>query len=173
MVSLGLIGTIVGINVAYVSIYTLRLILTIKGRKAAAALMSVIEVFIYLTGLNLVLQNLDNPVNMIAYCIGFGLGVYLGSVIEEYLALGYTVVQVIVDSLQMDLPNELRKLGYGVTSWEARGRDGGRLVMQVLVKRSNERRMMETINRISPRAFVISHEPKHFKGGFWVKLTNR
>lgn len=173
MFSWTLVGSIVLINVAYVSIFTLRLILVIKGRKGAASLLSMAEVFIYLTGLNLVLSNLDNPVNMAAYCIGFGLGVYLGSRIEEYLALGYLVVQVIVDSLAVDLPNQLRDLGYGVTSWPAAGRDGTRLVMQVLVKRSNEKRLMDSIRLLAPKAFVISHEPKQFKGGFWVRLTNR
>ncbi|GGF96571.1 DUF2179 domain-containing protein [Paenibacillus abyssi] len=173
MISWTLIATIVAINVVYVSIFTLRLILVIKGRKGAASLLAMAEVFIYLTGLNLVLSNLDNPINMAAYCIGFGLGVYLGSKIEEYLALGYLVVQVIVDSLATDLPNRLRDLGYGVTSWLGDGRDGKRLVMQVLVKRSNERRLMDTLNQLAPKAFVISHEPKQFKGGFWAKLTNR
>jgi len=173
MISLPLIGSIIAINVVYVSIFTLRLILVIKGRKGAASFLAMAEVFVYLTGLNLVLANLDNPINMAAYCIGFGMGVYLGSRIEEYLALGYLVVQVIVDSLAVDLPDQLRDLGYGVTSWPADGRDGKRLVMQVLVKRSNERRLTDSIRKLAPKAFVISHEPKEFKGGFWVRLTNR
>ncbi|CAM4346465.1 DUF2179 domain-containing protein [Paenibacillus tarimensis] len=163
--------TIIAINVVYVSLFTLRLILVIKGRTGAASFLAMIEVFVYLVGLNLVLQNVSNPANMIAYCLGFGIGVYLGSKIEEFLALGYMVVQVIVDSLAVDLPGKLRQLGYGVTSWPADGRDGQRLVMQVLVKRSNERRLMKTLADIAPKAFVISHEPKFFKGGFWTKLT--
>lgn len=170
-VSLGLIGSIIGINIVYVSIFSLRLIFMIKGRRALASFLAMIEVFVYLMGLNLVLQNVDNPFNMAAYCLGFGLGVYLGSRIEEYLALGYLVVQVIVDSLEMELPTKLREKGYGVTSWTADGRDGKRLVLQVLVKRNNERRLMETLKKLSPHAFIISHEPKSFKGGFWVKLT--
>ncbi|WP_422658398.1 DUF2179 domain-containing protein [Paenibacillus sp. EC2-1] len=171
MISITLIASIIGINVVYVSIFTLRLILMIKGRRALASVLSMVEVFVYLVGLNLVLQNVDNPVNMAAYCLGFGLGVYLGSRIEEYLALGYLVVQVIVDSLEMELPAKLREKGYGVTSWTADGKDGKRLVLQVLVKRSNEKRLMETLKKFSPSAFIISHEPKSFKGGFWVRLT--
>ncbi|KKO53140.1 hypothetical protein XI25_15425 [Paenibacillus sp. DMB20] len=169
--SLSLIGSIIGINVVYVSIFTLRLILMIKGRRGLASFLAMIEVFVYLMGLNLVLQNVDNPWNMAAYCLGFGLGVYMGSRIEEYLALGYLVVQVIVDSLETELPVKLREKGYGVTSWQADGKDGKRLVLQVLVKRKNEKRLMETLKRLSPHAFIISHEPKNFKGGFWVKLT--
>ena len=173
MISWPLIGSIVAINIAYVSTFTLRLILVIKGRTVTASLLSMVEVFIYLLGLNLVLQNMSNPYNMMAYCIGFGLGVYLGSRIEEYLALGYLVVQVVTDSLDTSLVLRLRELGYGVTSWPADGRDGKRLMMQVLVRRRNEKRLMGTLAELAPKAFVISHEPKIFKGGFWTRITGR
>lgn len=171
MITWSLVGSIIGINVVYVSIFTLRLILMIKGRRAVASLLAMLEVFVYLLGLNLVLQNLDNPFNMAAYCLGFGLGVYTGSRIEEYLALGYIVVQVIVNSLETDLAVKLREKGYGVTSWPADGKDGKRLVLQVLVKRKNERRLLDTLSKLSPNAFIISHEPKYFRGGFWVRMT--
>jgi len=36
---------------------------------------------------------------------------------------------------------------------------------------SNERRLMDTLLALAPRAFVVSHEPKHFRGGFWTRLT--
>ncbi|HTG68459.1 MAG TPA: DUF2179 domain-containing protein [Candidatus Udaeobacter sp.] len=168
-----LVGSIIGINIAYVSLFTLRLIFSIKGRRGAASLLAMLEVFIYLAGLNLVLENLSNPVNMAAYCLGFGAGVYLGSRIEEYMALGYSVVQVIVNSVETKLPDKLRSYGYGVTSWAADGREGKRLVMQVLVKRSNEKKLMDSIAAEAPRAFVISHEPRQFKGGFWTKMIER
>ena len=37
--------------------------------------------------------------------------------IEEKLALGYTVVNVTSSEYEIDLPNELRNLGYGVTHY--------------------------------------------------------
>jgi uncharacterized protein YebE (UPF0316 family) len=166
---IGLVLTIIGINVAYVAAFTLRLILLIKGFRWSASLLSMVEVFIYLMGLTIVLENLDEPINIAAYCLGFGLGVYAGSRIEEYLALGYLTVQVIVDSLQEELPEQIRALGYGVTSWPAEGKEGKRLVMQVLVKRNRERDLMRCIRDLAPKAFVIFHEPKGFKGGFWVR----
>lgn len=170
---MSLILTIIVVNIVYVSLFTLRMIFVIKGQRLLASLLSMIEVFIYLMGLNIVLKNLDNPVNIAAYCVGFGLGVYIGSRIEEYLALGYVTIQVIVDSLECDLPAKLRDQGYGVTSWTADGKDGKRLVMQVLAKRSNETKLMELLNTFSPKAFIISYEPKNFKGGFWVKRLSR
>ena len=168
-----IIALILGINITYVSIFTLRLTLVIKGKRATASMLSMVEVFIYLIGLQIVLDNLSSPVYIAAYCVGFGLGVFLGSKIEEALALGYSVVQVIADTVNTDLPDQLRACGYGVTVWQGEGRNGPRLVMQVLVKRSAEKRLLEAITSKAPKAFIISHEPRHFRGGFWAKLLEK
>ncbi len=154
------------------SLTTLRLILVIKGYRVIASFLSMAEVFIYLMGLTMVLDNLDDPLNIAAYCIGWGLGVYLGSIIENRLALGYVVFEVIVDSLEIELPSQIRAKGYGVTSWVADGKDGKRLCMKVLAKRKNEQKLKRFITSISPKAFIISYEPTRFNGGFLVKLTN-
>lgn len=166
---MNLIFIIIGINVVYVSLFTIRMIFVIKGQRILASILSVVEVFVYMTGLGIVLQNLDNPWNLAAYCIGFGFGVYIGSRIEEYLAMGYVTVQVTVDCVEAELPSKLRECGYGVTSWLADGRDGHRLMMQVLAKRSNERKLLKILDKLCPKAFVISFEPKNFKGGFYIK----
>ncbi|QQE74956.1 DUF2179 domain-containing protein [Brevibacillus composti] len=159
---------IIGINILYVSFFTLRMLMVIKGYRVLASLLAMVEVFVYLKGLAIVLDNLDNPINLAAYCFGWGTGVYLGSKIEERLALGYVTLQVIVDSVNSDLQIKLREQGFGVTSWVAEGRDGHRHVMQVLTKRSNEQKLWKLIYSIAPKAFVISFEPKQLKGGFWV-----
>jgi len=159
---------IIGINILYVSFFTLRMLMVIKGYRVMASLLAMVEVFIYLKGLGLVLDNLDNPINLAAYCIGWGMGVFIGSKIEEKLALGYVTVQVVVDSLEMELAGKLREHGYGVTSWVAEGRDGPRMMMQVLAKRSNEQKLWKLIASLAPKAFIVSFEPKHLKGGFWV-----
>jgi uncharacterized protein YebE (UPF0316 family) len=164
---------IIVINVVYVSLFTLRMIMTIKGQKSLASVLSIVEVFVYLMGLTIVLDSLDNPWNVAAYCLGYGIGVYMGGRIEERLALGYSQVQVIVDSFESELPIKLRALGYGVTSWAADGKDGKRLMMQVLVKRSNEKVLMNQLHDLSPKAFIVSYEPKFFKGGFWVRRIQK
>lgn len=161
--------TIIIINVLYVSFFTLRMILVIKGYRLVASLLSMVEVFVYLKGLAIVLDNLDDPLNLAAYCFGWGMGVYLGSKIEEYLALGHVTLQVVVDSVEIDLPSYVRQHGFGVTSWTADGKDGKRLVMEVLAKRNNEQKLLALIQNRVPKAFIISYEPKHLKGGFWVK----
>jgi uncharacterized protein YebE (UPF0316 family) len=95
--------------------------------------------------------------------------IYLGSKIESFLALGYIVMEVVVDSLEYHLPEKVREQGYGVTSWLADGKDGKRLVMKVLAKRNREQKLKQLITSLSPAAFMISYEPTHFNGGFLLK----
>ncbi len=174
MDGMNIILIIIVINIVYVSLFTLRMIFVMKGQKMLASLISMVEVFTYLIGLNIVLENIDKPINLIAYCLGWGSGVYLGSKIEEWLALGYITLQIVVDHSEINLPMVLREKGYGVTSWLADGRDGKRMVMHVLAKRSNEKKLLATIDQLAPKAFIISYDPRTFKGGFWVRhLENR
>lgn len=157
------------INIAYVSFFTIRMILTLKGRRLIAAFVGMIEIVIYVVGLGLVLDNLNEIQNLIAYALGFGIGVIVGSVIEEKLALGYITVNVVSSNPDIEFTRKLREKGYGVTSWFAYGMEGDRLSMQILTPRKYELRLYETIKNLDPKAFIISYEPTQIHGGFWVK----
>ncbi|WP_256218343.1 DUF2179 domain-containing protein [Bacillus sp. MUM 116] len=166
-----IIFIIIVINILYVTFFTLRMLLVIKGQKVWASIISMLEVYVYLVGLTIFLDNLNKPSNMIAYCAGWGLGVYLGGKIEEFLALGYVTVQAIVHSFDFELPHALKRQGFGVASWTADEKSGRRTVIQVLVKRRHEQKVLKIINKMSPNAFVISYELKNFQEGFWGKGT--
>ncbi|WP_265332389.1 DUF2179 domain-containing protein [Zhaonella formicivorans] len=164
---------ILGIQIIYVSFFTVRMIFTLKGQRTLASMISAVEVFIYMTGLSLVLKNLDDPKNLAAYCVGYAIGVLVGSKIEEWVALGYVTVQIITGQEDSQLAEMLREQGYGVTSWLAEGRDGARLVLEVLTKRKFEPHLFKLVDSISEKAFIISHEPRNFRGGFWVKTLKQ
>ncbi|MFU0789052.1 DUF2179 domain-containing protein [Cerasibacillus sp. JNUCC 74] len=168
-----MVAIILVINIVYVSLSTVRMILTLKGRRYIAAMVSMFEIVIYVLGLGLVLDNLNEIQNLIAYAIGFGIGVICGSIIEEKLALGYITVNVISTNPDIAFTRKLRDKGYGVTSWYAYGMEGDRLSMQILTPRKYELRLYETIKQIDPKAFIIAYEPKHIHGGFWVKQVRK
>lgn len=164
---------IFGIQIIYVSAYTLRMILTLKGQKYVAALISTFEVVVYVLGLNLVLNYLDQVTSLIVYALGYALGILIGAWIEEKIALGYVTVKVISNEFDGGIANKLRDKGYGVTAWLGSGRDGDRLVMEILAKRKNQSRLYKSILELDPRAFVITVEPKQFHGGFWTKSIRK
>lgn len=164
---------IFSINIVYVSFFTIRMIMTLKGYRYLAAMVSMVETVIYIVGLGLVLDNLDQIQNLVAYAIGYGSGVIVGSKIEEKMALGYITVNVITSEQSQHLPKALRSQGYGVTDWAANGMDGDRQSMQILTPRKMELKLYATIKEIDPKAFIIAYEPKTIHGGFWVKQVKK
>ena len=171
--SITMVLIILVINIVYVSFFTIRMILTLKGRRYLAAFISMFEVVIYVVGLGLVLDNLNEIQNLIAYAVGYGIGVIVGMKIEEKLALGYITVNVITTEHDKDLPKQLREKGYGVTNWMASGLEGDRLSMQILTPRKYELKLYQTIKELDPKAFIIAYEPKTIHGGFWVKAVRK
>lgn len=168
-----MVAIILVINIFYVTFSTLRMILTLKGRRYLAAFVSLFEITVYVLGLSLVLDNLNEVQNIVAYALGFGIGVIVGTKIEEKLALGYITVNVTSMSPDIAFTKKLRNKGYGVTSWFAYGMEGDRLAMQILTPRKYELKLYEDIKRIDPKAFIISYEPKQINGGFWVKQVRK
>ncbi|WP_066186331.1 MULTISPECIES: DUF2179 domain-containing protein [Gracilibacillus] len=161
------------INIVYVSCSTVRVILTLKGRRYIAGTIGVFEIILYTIGLGIVLDNVGEIQNLIAYGLGYGIGVVVGSMIEEKLALGYITVNVISSNPDITFTKQLREKGFGVTSWYAYGMDGDRLSMQILSPRKYELHLYEAIKVIDPKAFIIAYEPKQIHGGFWVKQVKR
>lgn len=169
---MGIVWFILVIQITYVSISTLRLIIMMKGNRNLAALISFVEVFIYILGLSAVLNHMDTWYNLVVYSLGFAIGIYTGSLIEEKMAMGYIMIQVTTRREDSDMAQVLRDAGFGVTAWLAEGLTGDRLVLNVLTKRNRQRELLQRIQNIDPQAFVISFEPKTFVGGFWVKRVH-
>ncbi|WP_040225051.1 DUF2179 domain-containing protein [Bhargavaea cecembensis] len=161
------------INLVYVTFYTVRLILTMKGYRWVAAGLSVVEIVIYVVGLGLVLDNLNQIQNVAAYAIGYGTGVIIGSMIEEKLALGYVMVNVITEDIERKMVRVIRENGFGITDWEANGRDGSRHAMQILTPKKYELKLYTLIKELDPKAFIITYEARSIHGGFWVKQVRK
>ncbi|UHA72106.1 DUF2179 domain-containing protein [Paenibacillus sp. 481] len=161
------------IQIVYVSFFTLRMIMTLKGQRYIAAGLSSIEIIIYVLGLNMVLQYLDEPISLIVYAVGYGIGVLVGTWIEDKIALGYVTLKVIINDPESSLPNHLRDLGYGVTTWLGSGRDGHRLMLEVLARRKNCNKLYTSILERDPKAFIVTSEPTRLHGGFWAKATRK
>lgn len=153
------------IQILYVALNSLRVVLMIKGRKYAAAGICTVEVFVYLSGLSIVLNYMDSYVGILIYCLSYGVGTLLGMYIEQKIALGYMTLQVITAN-EEEMTATLKEKGYGVTKWHGSGLYGTRMIFLILAKRKDYMAAIKTIQEIDPGAFIISSEPKNFVGGF-------
>lgn len=152
-----------------VSLGTIRMILIVRGDKWPAAIIGFVEIMVYTVALGMVVGALNDPIKLTVFCVGFSLGVIVGSVIEDRLALGYRGVQVIIDREHSHIVDELREEGYPVTTWEAEGRQGHKMVLSMVLKRQLARQVSAYITERDPGAFVVFMEPKHFRGGYILK----
>src|SRR5699024_5192818 len=157
------------IHIFYVSFMTSRKVAFNKCYRHMVASISTSYTLFCIIGFSLVPDNLDQPVNIIAYALGFGAGIRMGLKIEEKLALGYMVVNVTTAERDRDLPDQLRVLGYGVTHGTAYGRDGERTTMQILTPRRYQNKLVETVRELDEKAFIVAYETKTISGGFWTK----
>ncbi|MBC8320442.1 MAG: DUF2179 domain-containing protein [Bacteroidetes bacterium] len=136
-----------------VSLDTLRIVFISKGNKLIATILGFFEILIWLIAITRIMQNLDNISCFIAYAAGFATGNYVGLIIEQKLALGIQMFRIITQKDASSLILSLSESGYGVTSIEALGKNGIVDVIYSVVKRSENSKIIEIINRFNPNAF--------------------
>lgn len=159
---------IIVLQLIYVPIYTLRTLLLVKNITFLAAIMGIIETLIYVFGLSLVFNGDKSMISMIVYSIGFGVGIILGTKLEEKLAIGYIIVNVNIPSKNNELVQTLRENGFGVTLFIGEGMDSDRYRMEILTQRNRESELIATVEKFEKKAFIVSYEPKKFKGGYFL-----
>ena len=161
------------LQLVYVPLLTLRTIFLVKNMTLMASILGFLEALIYVFGLSLVFSGDQGPFAMFVYALGFGLGILIGGAVENKLAIGYNNFEVNLMDKNIDLINHLRNEGFGVTVYEGEGRDSKRYRLDILTKRNREEELLDFIDEYEPKAFIVSYEPRRFKGGFLVNSMKK
>lgn len=159
-------------KITEVSISTLRIILINKGQRNIGFLLAAIEITLWIVIVSNVITELTLMKGLM-YGFGFSVGVYLGSLIENKLAIGNILIQAIVpDHAGENIANTLRENGFGVTTMDAQGKVQTRKVLLVYAKRKSTISASKIITEIEPEAMIISHESRAISGGFTSSARN-
>ena len=161
------------VQLAYVPILTLRTIMMVKGLKERAAAMGLLEGIVYVVALGLVFSDLSNYYNMVAYALGFAAGLYVGAIIEEKLAIGYVTFEVNIPTRNQELIDRLRELGFSVSTSAVEGMSSTRYQLDCTARRDREKEFIRVVSEFEPAAFIVSFEPRSFKGGYITKAMKR
>ncbi|SRR5690554_1741700 len=154
-----------------VSMATTRTLMVVQGRRLQAALIGFFEVGIYVTALGKVVSSLDNPMNLLAYCLGFAAGNFVGITIENKIALGNLSAQIILKtSNNEELVNQLRQNGFGVTIIEAQGIEGPREVLNVALNRKDLTKLKNLVDSIDEKAFMTVNNISPIRGGYFSSI---
>jgi len=79
-----------------VTLGTLRIIFVSRGNRIIAPILGFFEVFVWVVVISQIMQNLNNPINYVAYALGFAIGNYLGIQAEDKLAIGHLVIRLLL-----------------------------------------------------------------------------
>lgn len=153
-----------------VSIATLRIMFVSRGNKGLSLLCGFFEIVLWVIIAGNVLNDLySDPLKALVYCIAFTIGILLGMVLEQKLAVGLTSIQII--SLTDDgekIGALLRENGFGITFLEGHSVDGTkRQLLFVQLRRRKIGEAIQLARSINPNVIVSVSDVKSVHGGFF------
>lgn len=136
-----------------VTLGTIRIIFVAKGNKTLSAFLGFLEVLIWIVIMSQIMQNLNNIFCFFAFAGGFSAGNYIGILIEERLAMGSLMIQIITKQEASELIKNLRASGYSATTYQAQGSEGAVNMVYSVIKRNKTASFIKIVNKFNPNAF--------------------
>jgi uncharacterized protein YebE (UPF0316 family) len=133
---------------------TVRIVLLARGRKGTATIIGFFEALIWVVAVSRVLSGLDDPTRMVAFAAGFAAGTYLGSLVEEWLAIGQSLIRVVTVSGSPPVAGLIREKGFGATVLNGDGMNGEVQVTFTVVPRKNVSEVTRLVHAANPDAYV-------------------
>ena len=151
-----------------VSFATVRMVLITKGEKTKGSIMAFFEITIWLVVSANVLTNLTtDPMKGVMYALGYVVGNYLGSIIEEKIALGIITVTIITSSENNEIITEkLKELNIGYTVLEAQGQKEENKLIIAYISRKRKNEMLKKLRNLDIKFFMSVNESRDVHGGY-------
>lgn len=145
---------------------TLRLITITKGYRKLAVLSTFIGVTISVFLMSMVIVGIsENILKGIAYSLGYSIGIYTGSKLEDLLAYGKVNIRVITTKEMGNiLIVKLSDDGFDITKLAGKGKDGLKEILIMNVKRKKHSLLVDKIKSIDVNAVVTSNNLSSIKG---------
>jgi len=158
---------IFALRLSDMSLDTIRVLFVVRGRKGLVWILGIFQSLIFVIAITRVLANLNNPLNIIGYAVGFATGNFIGMMIEERLAIGHIHLTVISSSRGAAISDKLRADGFAVTEIPARGKNGMVSVLHCDIVRKDVEHVETVILETDPDAFVTAEDVRPVRRGFW------
>lgn len=154
-------------RIADVTLGTLRIIFTSRGKRNIAPFLGFVEVFIWIVVVGQIVKNVHNFTAYFGYAAGFATGTYIGMKIEERLALGKLVLRIILSHGGDEMADKLRKAGFGVTIVNGEGASGSVTLLYTVIKRKDLDETANVIHSVNPKAFYSVEEIRSAESGIF------
>ncbi len=156
-----------------VSIGTIRVMFISKGYRKLAALFGFFEILIWIFVGRQVLVRSTSVIHFIAYAGGFGIGNYIGLLIEDKMSLGIVIIRVILREGSTELLDFLKKNDIGFTIVEGEGAQEDVKIMFSVLPRQNLPKVLQAINRYNPNAFYSIEDVRTVSAGVFPQKQKK
>ena len=156
-------------KIVEISIQSLKTVMMVKGQRAGAAMLGFVECMIWGLVISTLVTTLgDNIVLLVFYCSGYALGLFIGSSIENKIAIGTSNLELIAnDDSTRKITTYLKEKGRGYTVFEGRGSvDKMNMIFIVLPRKETTKILREIRACCDNKVFVAVSEISKYAGGY-------
>jgi uncharacterized protein YebE (UPF0316 family) len=147
---------------------TLRIIVIANGRKIFGAILQGVIAIVWMCITGVVIVNITkDPFKIVAFALGSAFGSYVGSMIEEKMAIGNNMLIIVIKKeLEEKIISIIKNNGYKVTNVE--GCDKEKSILVVVLTRKDRKRIVNLIRNedkdvtiIANNAFKLNNKKRH------------
>ncbi len=152
-----------------ISIQSLKTCMMVKGQRLKAAGLGFVECTIWGLVISTIIGTLgDNIFLLFFYCIGYAVGLFLGSTIESRIALGTSNLELIAsDESTKKITAYLKEQNRGYTVFEGHGsKDKMNMIFIVLPRKETPKVLREIRKECDGKVFVVASEVSKYAGGY-------
>ena len=159
-------------KIVEISFSSLKTVFLVKGRKSFAACFAFIECMVWGLIVSGIITDLNNNIYwLLAYCAGYSLGFYFGSIIESKLAIGTIDAKMVVPiKYTSNVEKYLQDNNYGYYITCGKGAEGKKSVFTIIVPRKQAKNIRKNITDICDgNIFVTNFDVTYYHGGYGFK----
>jgi uncharacterized protein YebE (UPF0316 family) len=142
-----------GLAFVSVSLWTLRVALTARGRKLAGAITSGIEAVVFVLAFSQAAADLAAIERLAGYAVGVALGSLTGVFLDERMSSGQSEVRVVTEGDDLSHVQALHAAGWPVTWLPGSGPDGDVTVAFVAADDKRLPTLVKALKEYAPNSF--------------------
>ena len=158
-------------KITEIAIQSLKTCMMVKGQRLKAAGLGFLECGIWGLVISTIIGTLgDNPLLLLFYCLGYAVGLFLGSTIEGKIALGTSNLELIAnDSSTAKITAYLKENNRGYTVFAGHGSTDKMNMIFIVLPRKDMPKVLRGIRRACDnKVFVVASDVSKYAGGYGV-----
>ncbi|MBR2951539.1 MAG: DUF2179 domain-containing protein [Clostridia bacterium] len=158
-----------GAKIVEISIQSLKTCMMVKGQRLKAAGLGFVECIIWGLVISTLIGTLgDNLLLLLFYCVGYATGLFIGSSIENKIALGTSNLELIAsDESTEKITAYLKAQGRGYTVFAGQGSvDKMNMIFIVLPRKETPSVLRDIRRACDGKVFVVASEVSKYAGGY-------